>query len=90
MNLPYLTVRFQVSTLPFPTELLYFSGYSNCTMMMSNDICPPLPNSAYTKCKKDILVRGDVTDDVTDIVEKFIKVAHENNKVRENARENIR
>jgi len=59
-------------------------------MMMSNDICPPLPNSAYTKCKKDILVRGDVTDDVTDIVEKFIKVAHENNKVRENARENIR
>jgi len=67
-----------------------YSGYNNCTRMMSNDICPPLPSSAFTKCKKDILVRGDVTDDVTDIVEKFIKVAHENNKVRENARENIR
>ena len=44
---------------------------------------------------KEILVRGDVTEDVTDIVEKFIKVAHgpealENNRARENARENIR
>jgi len=42
--------------------------------------------------KKDILVK---CSDVTDIVEKFIKVAHghealENNRARENARENIR
>jgi len=42
--------------------------------------------------KKDILVKGS---DVTDIVDKFIKVAHgnealENNRARENARENIR
>ena len=46
------------------------------------------------KCKKDILVAGD-HEDVSDIVEKFIKVAHgpsalENNRARENARENIR
>ena len=46
------------------------------------------------KCKKDILVKGD-HEDVSDIVEKFIKVAHgptalENNRARENARENIR
>ena len=46
------------------------------------------------KCKKDILVAGD-HEDVRDIVEKFIKVAHgatalENNRARENARENIR
>ena len=45
-------------------------------------------------CKKDILVTGD-HEDVSDIVEKFIKVAHgptalENNRARENARENIR
>ena len=43
-------------------------------------------------CKKDILVKSH---DVSDIVEKFIKVAHgpealENNRARENARENIR
>jgi len=49
---------------------------------------PPPP----TSCKKDILVQ---CDDITDVVEKFIKVAHgpealENNRARENARENIR
>jgi hypothetical protein len=43
-------------------------------------------------CKKDILVKSN---DVSDIVEKFIKVAHgpdalEDNRARENARENIR
>lgn len=43
-------------------------------------------------CKKDIIVK---TNDVSDIVEKFIKVAHgpdalEDNRARENARENIR
>lgn len=43
-------------------------------------------------CKKDILVKSN---DTSDIVEKFIKVAHgpealENNRARENARENIR
>ena len=42
--------------------------------------------------KKDIIVKSN---DVSDIVEKFIKVAHgpealENNRARENARENIR
>jgi len=42
--------------------------------------------------KKDIIVKGS---DVSDIVDKFIKVAHgpealENNRARENARENIR
>ena len=52
-------------------------------------------NLPHLKCKKDILVRGDVREDVSDIVEKFIKVAHgpdalENNRARENARENIR
>ena len=52
-------------------------------------------NLPHLKCKKDILVRGDVCEDVSDIVEKFIKVAHgpdalENNRARENARENIR
>jgi len=52
-------------------------------------------NLTHLKCKKDILVRGDVHEDVSDIVEKFIKVAHgpdalENNRARENARENIR
>merc|ERR1711971_769514 len=46
------------------------------------------------KCQKDILVAGE-HEDVSDIVEKFIKVAHgptslENNRARENARENIR
>ena len=46
------------------------------------------------KCKKDILVKGD-HEDVSDIVEKFIKVAEgpdaiQNNRARENARENIR
>ena len=53
----------------------------------------PLHCQAY--CKKDILVRGDMTEEMSDIVEKFIKVAHgpealEDNRARENARENIR
>ena len=50
--------------------------------------------SRVPRYAKDILVCGDGTEDVTDIVEKFIKVAHgpeaiENNRARENARENI-
>merc|ERR1719229_1521507 len=52
------------------------------------------PPHRVTFCK-EILVRGDVAEDVSDVVEKFIKVAHgpealENNRARENARENIR
>ena len=52
----------------------------------------PQPRVSFSK---EILVRGDITEDVSDIVEKFIKVAHgpealENNRARENARENIR
>jgi len=51
---------------------------------------PPRVNRQYYK--KDIIVEGN---DISDIVEKFIKVAHgpealENNRARENARENIR
>ena len=55
-----------------------------------------LPSSHRTSLNftKDILVKGN-HEDVSDIVEKFIKVAHgaealENNRARENARENIR
>ena len=52
--------------------------------------CPPRINRCHLK--KDIIVKSN---DVSDIVEKFIKVAHgpealENNRARENARENIR
>ena len=48
------------------------------------------PPHRVTFCK-EILVRGDVAEDVSDVVEKFIKVAHgpealENNRARENAR----
>lgn len=60
-------------------------------MMSSPHTSPP---HRVTFCK-EILVRGEVAEDVSDVVEKFIKVAHgpealENNRARENARENIR
>ena len=60
--------------------------------MMSSPSHGTQPRVTFSK---EILVRGDVAEDVTDIVEKFIKVAHgpeslENNRARENARENIR
>ena len=78
--------------------LRVFPPYSGQNSVMSCDIL----SSSHVgelggnkiKCKKDILVAGD-HEDVSDIVEKFIKVAHgptglENNRARENARENIR
>ena len=63
-------------------------------MMTADDFDSPV-HVPKLRCKKDILVRGDIDEDVSDIVEKFIKVAHgpealENNRARENARENIR
>ena len=64
-------------------------------MMTTEEFDSPVHLPSRMRSAKDILVCGDVTEDVTDIVEKFIKVAHgpeaiENNRARENARENIR
>ena len=61
----------------------------SCDILSSSHVAVPKRN-----CSKDILVRGD-PEDVSDIVQRFIKVAHgptalENNRARENARENIR
>lgn len=62
-------------------------------MMSSPSHHPPASGAGP---RKDVLrVGGDTQDSVTDIVEKFIKVAHgpgalEDNRARENARENIR
>ena len=66
-----------------------FSTMANILLSTGSGF-PPRVNQQY--CKKDIIVKGD---DLSDIVEKFIKVAHgpdalENNRARENARENIR
>ena len=63
--------------------------------MTTEEFDSPVHLPSRMRSAKDILVCGDVTEDVTDIVEKFIKVAHgpeaiENNRARENARENIR
>ena len=78
--------------------LRVFPPYSGQNSVMSCDILASSHVGELgvnkIKCKKDILVAGD-HEDVSDIVEKFIKVAHgptalENNRARENARENIR
>lgn len=71
------------------------SGHPSYFKMMSSPshgTQTPQPRVSFSK---EILVRGDMAEDVSDIVEKFIKVAHgpealENNRARENARENIR
>ena len=66
-----------------------FSMMANILLSTGSGFTPRV-NQQY--CKKDIIVKSD---DLSDIVEKFIKVAHgpdalENNRARENARENIR
>jgi len=81
--------------LAVETALINFSsGFIDNKMMTADDFDSPV-HVPKLRCKKDILVRGDIDEDVSDIVEKFIKVAHgpealENNRARENARENIR
>ena len=70
-------------------------GHSSYLKMMSSPSHGTQTSQTRVSFSKEILVRGDVTEDVNDIVEKFIKVAHgpealENNRARENARENIR
>jgi len=56
------------------------------------DVLASIESGCFIQIKKDILVQNN---EDSDIVEKFIKVAHgpvalENNRARENARENIR
>lgn len=70
-------------------------GHSSYFKMMSSPSHGTQTSQTRVTFSKEILVRGDITEDVNDIVEKFIKVAHgpealENNRARENARENIR
>jgi len=70
-------------------------GHSSYFKMMSSPSHGTQTSQTRVSFSKEILVRGDLTEDVNDIVEKFIKVAHgpealENNRARENARENIR
>ena len=68
---------------------------SDLATMISSPTHHP-PASAARPRKHILRVGGDQSEDsVTDIVEKFIKVAHgpgalEDNRARENARENIR
>ena len=81
------------SFLIFELLILTILGLQSLKMMIPDYPTSPLHCQAY--CKKDILVRGDMTEEMSDIVEKFIKVAHgpealEDNRARENARENIR
>ena len=70
-------------------------GHSSYFKMMSSPSHGTQTPQTRVTFSKEILVRGDLTEDVNDIVEKFIKVAHGpealgNNRARENARENIR